>query len=165
MRYLKYLGQFMVVFMLAATSWIFYTWFVQKEEISQFPKSSQPTIAKSNDNLQENMLQKKMAQAAEDFSAESPSNDNSMSQQSNIPFRSLASRIEEYQQLPTEADKDWVLENVANSLKAGLIKQEQLPTHISELSSVRMFTVLDRTSPYVDSESFDGTEPEYEEGL
>jgi hypothetical protein len=165
MRYLKYLGQFMVVCTLAMTSWVFYIWFLQKEEISQYPDSSPPKIAKSNDNLQQNTLQKNMAQAAEDPSAERPSNDKSMSQQSNNPFRSLASRIEEYQQLPTEADKDWVLENVANSLNAGLIKQEQLPTHISELSSVRMFTVLDRTSPYVDSESFDGTEPEFEEGL
>jgi hypothetical protein len=159
MRYFKYFSQFTVVFSLALTAWIFYTWYPKKEVISQTRE-----VLESNENK---IAEEKSTLSSDikDISKVDIVNEKNGQQALDVNFRSLASQIEEYKDLPTETDKDWVLENAENSLRAGLINHEQLPAHISELSSVRMFTVLDRTSPYTDSESFDQIEQENEEGL
>lgn len=67
-------------------------------------------------------------------------------------LRDLASQVEEYNQLSVPSDQDWVLENAENSLKAGNIRKEELSLHISQLSSIRMFTVLERQESYSDPE-------------
>lgn len=79
-------------------------------------------------------------------------------------LREIASKIEEYKQLPLGADQDWVLENAENSLKAETIKTEQLPLHISQLASIRMFTALDRQEVYSENEAVEIIE-ENEENL
>ena len=62
----------------------------------------------------------------------------------------IAENVEGYKQLP-EPDRTWVLDNTINSLKAGILPQEKIQLYITQLSSLRMHTVLERQESYVDS--------------
>ncbi len=68
--------------------------------------------------------------------------DSAIAEVSELARRSLA-----FAELP-EPDQLWVKERAANSYTQGQVPYGDLVRHIEELSSVRMFAVLERTETY-----------------
>jgi hypothetical protein len=55
--------------------------------------------------------------------------------------------------LPAD-DRTWVIDESAEALARGQVDRARLAAYIDQLASVRAFAVIERTAPYLDSESF-----------
>jgi hypothetical protein len=50
-----------------------------------------------------------------------------------------------------ESDQKWVIERAIHSLKVGQVSVRDISKHLDELSSVRIFAVLEKEEPYGNS--------------